>query len=527
MIIIRDNSGVAEKLAGIMSEKGYHPILVSLPLYDKQVENKKNFNEKEVFKRDITSYEIASFEEVAIEELFSKLSESYQDINGFIYISPVLETIKNNIDFFPPEDKARVKEVFLIAKHFYKYFLQNKPQLDKNFFLAVTRIDGELGLGGKFHGNAIQGSFYGLIKSLQQEWENVFCRAIDIHPQCENKLVAEYILDELEASDSDNIEVGRGMHGERMTLRLKERYGMRLSNNLPQKKDVFLIPGGGRGITAQCAIGLAREYGCKFLLLGRTVLKDELDTWALGKSEKIELQESLMSHLRKEGKSIKPVDIEKLLSSAMNQIEIKKTISEINEAGGEAIYMSCDVTDEEAVQKCIFNAETVLGKITGVLNGAGVLADKKIQRKTSEDFDSVFNTKINGFGNIIKNIEPDQLKYLFFFSSIAAFFGSGGQCDYSMANEVLNKFAHDYKRLYPNALVSSINWGPWDGGMVNDTLKMLLQLKGIKVIPIETGVRYLLDEIKYDRGMNNCQIVVNCLERMYLNDAAKGFMKYK
>lgn len=526
MIIIRDNSGVAEKLAGIMSKKGFNPVLVSLPLYGKQIEVERNFIKNEVGKNEITSYEMTSYEEGAIEELFGKLKESYQDITGFIYISPVVDMNKNQIDFFRPEDKAQAKEVFLMAKHFNRYFLQNQPELNKNFFLAVTRFDGELGLGGKVQGNVIQGSFYGLIKSLQQEWEKVFCRAIDIHPQCENKLVAEYILEELEASDSENIEIGRGMYRERITLGLKERYGMRLSNKLPQKKDVFLVPGGGRGITAQCAIGLAKEYGCKFLLLGRTVLKDELDTWALGKSEKIELQESLMHHLRKEKKNIKPVEIEKLLNSVMNQIEIKKTISKISEAGGEAVYMSCDVTDEEAVHRCIMNARHILGEITGVLNGAGVLADKKIQRKTSEDFDNVFNTKINGFENILKNIEPDRIKFLFFFSSIAAFFGSGGQCDYSMANEVLNKFAHNYKRLYPDTIISAINWGPWDGGMVNDTLKILLQMTGIKVIPIETGVRYLLEEIKYNRGMNNCQIVVNCLDRMYSADAEKRFMKY-
>jgi len=42
--------------------------------------------------------------------------------------------------------------------------------------------------------------------------------------------------------------------------------------------------------------------------------------------------------------------------------------------------------------------------VTGIIHGAGVLADKLIEKKTSEDFDAVCSTKINGIDALLKSI---------------------------------------------------------------------------------------------------------------------------
>jgi acyl transferase domain-containing protein len=64
-----------------------------------------------------------------------------------------------------------------------------------------------------------------------------------------------------------------------------------------------------------------------------------------------------------------------------------------------------------------------------------------------------------------------QLHFLVLFSSIVGFYGNIGQSDYAIANEILNKSAHRIKNQYPNLHVISIDWGPWEAGMVTPELK--------------------------------------------------------
>jgi len=41
--------------------------------------------------------------------------------------------------------------------------------------------------------------------------------------------------------------------------------------------------------------------------------------------------------------------------------------------------------------------------------------------------------------------------------------------------------------------VRSFNWGPWDGGMVSDSLKKLFEERNIQVIPVEGGTKIFVD----------------------------------
>ena len=59
------------------------------------------------------------------------------------------------------------------------------------------------------------------------------------------------------------------------------------------------------------------------------------------------------------------------------------------------------------------------------------------------------------------------------FSSSTGRFGRIGQVDYAVANEVLNKIADQQAESRPDCRVLSLNWGPWDGGMVTPALKKI------------------------------------------------------
>ena len=138
-------------------------------------------------------------------------------------------------------------------------------------------------------------------------------------------------------------------------------------------------------------------------------------------------------------------------------------------------------------------AEKKAGSISGVIHGAGNLADKLIENKTEKDYDLVVNPKVNGLRSIIHCVDAEKLDFLVLFSSVAGFFGNVGQTDYAIANEVLNKSAYILQRSLPNCFVISINWGPWDSGMVTPQLKKVFERHNIPLISAEQGIKKLLE----------------------------------
>ncbi len=147
----------------------------------------------------------------------------------------------------------------------------------------------------------------------------------------------------------------------------------------------------------------------------------------------------------------------------------------------------------------------------GLLHGAGVLADRRIDDQTVAQFREVFATKVVGLRNVLDALGAEQegLRLLVLFSSSTARFGRIGQVAYAAANEVLNKKAVREARTRPGCRVLSINWGPWDGGMVTDALKPLFLAEGIGLIEPEAGARFLIDEIQIpDAPARSIEVVV-------------------
>jgi len=103
---------------------------------------------------------------------------------------------------------------------------------------------------------------------------------------------------------------------------------------------------------------------------------------------------------------------------------------------------------------------------------------------------------VEGLKNLLAVTQEDRLRHVVLFSSVSARTGNIGQCDYAMANEVLNKMAWVESSRRGGCRVTAINWGPWDGGMVTPALKKALDGKDIQLIPIETGARLLVAEMK-------------------------------
>jgi len=61
-------------------------------------------------------------------------------------------------------------------------------------FLTVTRLDGALGTGQEHTLGVVAGGLPGLVKTLRLEWEDTFCRAVDLSPRLDSHTAAAHIV---------------------------------------------------------------------------------------------------------------------------------------------------------------------------------------------------------------------------------------------------------------------------------------------------------------------------------------------
>lgn len=267
------------------------------------------------------------------------------------------------------------------------------------------------------------------------------------------------------------------------------------ASSVPKAKpSVWLITGGARGVTAACAIELARVAGGTILLAGRSAETpwpaDLLPTDDL----KI-LRGLLVERSRQTAQRVTPAEIDRTARNLLAGTEIRETLEAIRATGASAAYIPLDAGDGDAVAEVLRDAQQRFGAITGWVHGAGVLADKLAMDKTESELRRVFSPKVGGLMNILAAIDPVQLRHIAFFSSAAAFFGNKGQADYAMANALLASAGRSLAQSLPAARVKVFHWGPWAGGMVDSTLAGHFEAQGIPLISVDEGARIFACEL--------------------------------
>ncbi len=485
-VVTDDGTPLTTEVVKGLREEGWSVGVVGLPA--SLVENEARLPP------DVPRFELARVDEAAVKDLVGRLLDGYGPPGGFLHLQP------------PPvggeglEDLARRKglllAVFLLAKHLKPALCDGGETAGRGFFVTAARMNGMLGVGGgRF--SSVDGGLFGLTKTLSLEWPSVFCRAVDLGPGMGPDEGARRILAETRDPNLRVVEVGHGETG-RVTLsavpdgrsgEAREDMGTGIDPSM-----VFVVSGGGRGITARCVAALAGVHPCGFLLVGRSPLLEEDPVWARGCEENGALKRRAMEELARRGEKATPRKVQALVGEVLAGREIRATLEAVRAAGGRAEYLSVDVT-AEGVEGKIREAAERLGDLRGVIHGAGVLADKLIEKKTVRDFDAVFSTKVKGLETLLRCVEEERLDYLILFSSAAGFFGNPGQADYAAANEILNKFAHQFKARRPSCRVLSFNWGPWDGGMVTDSLKKAFADRKVDLIPVEGGTRRFVEGV--------------------------------
>jgi len=386
--------------------------------------------------------------------------------------------------------EADLKNAFELTRAMAADLLESAKQ-QAAFFATVTRMDGAFGFNGQPAANPVQGALAGLAKTAAAEWPEVFCHALDIAPNgADLRETARALIREV--MNRGPVEIGLA-EASRSTPTLVPQDYPEGDINL-QAGDAVVISGGARGITAVCALELARRVRPALVLLGRSPEPVPEPEWMHDLEGEADVKKTLL-HTEFAGASAKPAEVERRLKQLLASREVTRTLESIQSFGAAVAYYAVDVRDPAQVQTALADARSRFGPIRGLIHGAGVLEDRLIAAKSMEQFERVFDTKLKGFQSLMDAVADDELKTIVLFSSVTARIGNRGQADYAMANEALNKLAWAESQRRPGCRVVSINWGPWECGMVTPSIKREFERQGVTLLPASDGAHSLLREL--------------------------------
>jgi acyl transferase domain-containing protein/NADP-dependent 3-hydroxy acid dehydrogenase YdfG len=406
---------------------------------------------------------------------------------------------------FPPavDEPSRLRETLRDTVLLATAALPGLRQADgRAGFVTVTRVDGVAGMSGTAGRAGAVAGLAGLTRTLAVEEPRIFCRSVDLHPDLPPSRAAEALLAEVLDVRHDLAEVAVAADGGRWTIGLDQ--SGTATDPLPGGRsvpppgpgDVLVVTGGARGITASCVTSLAAEYGCELVLVGRTPVTEADPQWADGVADG-GLRAAIANHMRASGNRPTPRDVERVYRTLTAEREVRDTLAAIRATGAAVRYVAVDVTDVAALSAALAPWR---GRITGLVHGAGVLADGLVADKKAADVDRVLSVKLDGLAALLAAVADERLRHVVLFASAAGFFGNRGQSDYAVANSALNRIACGLRRERPDTAVTSINWGAWSGGMVTPELERMFAERGVTLIPRDQGVALFVAQFRAERS---------------------------
>ncbi|GAB3909161.1 SDR family NAD(P)-dependent oxidoreductase [Mucilaginibacter boryungensis] len=132
----------------------------------------------------------------------------------------------------------------------------------------------------------------------------------------------------------------------------------------------------------------------------------------------------------------------------LNEVQAVAVVEEIKQAGGQAQYHICDVSDYPQVEKVL----NTIGTINILVNNAGIAHVGKADNTSEEDFDRVFKINVKGVYNFLHTALPMMVKngggVVLNLSSIGAVVGISDRFAYSMSKGAVQAMTLSVARDY-------------------------------------------------------------------------------
>jgi 3-oxoacyl-[acyl-carrier protein] reductase len=114
---------------------------------------------------------------------------------------------------------------------------------------------------------------------------------------------------------------------------------------------------------------------------------------------------------------------------------LEEAAKKIEGAGGKALTVAADVTDEKAVEKLIEDVVEKTGRLDILVNNAGITRDDLVMRMTQEQWDAVLTVNLKGTFLMTKYACRQMLRQrggrIVNLASVSGLVGNPGQANYS------------------------------------------------------------------------------------------------
>ncbi|MCC2165001.1 3-oxoacyl-[acyl-carrier-protein] reductase [Brotaphodocola catenula] len=112
----------------------------------------------------------------------------------------------------------------------------------------------------------------------------------------------------------------------------------------------------------------------------------------------------------------------------------EEVVKEIEEAGGRAEAMQCNVSDFESAGEMLSAVVKKYGRVDILVNNAGITRDGLLMKMTEADFDAVMDTNLKGAFNCMQHVSRQMLKQrsgrIINMASVVGLMGNAGQANY-------------------------------------------------------------------------------------------------
>ena len=213
--------------------------------------------------------------------------------------------------------------------------------------------------------------------------------------------------------------------------------------------DVLLVTGGGKGITAECAMAVAADSGARLAVLGR--------------------------------------------SDPAADEELAANLARMSDRGLTVRYARADITDPGQVARAVTELEDGLGPVTAVLHGAGRNEPTGLPGLDMAAVGRTLAPKVDGLHAVLDAVEPSHLRLLVTFGSIIGRAGLRGEAHYSTANEWLADLTTRFAERHPDCRTLCLEWSVWAGVGMGERLSVVesLSREGITAITLDQGVEIM------------------------------------
>jgi enediyne polyketide synthase len=295
-------------------------------------------------------------------------------------------------------------------------------------------------------------------RTINLEHPEIRTRVIEAAPDSD---VIRYLQAELSAPQA-HIESRYDANGQRYEPRFSLLAPLKEGITPVRRDDVLVVSGGAKGIAAECTLALAKDYGAKLVLLGRSEKNDPL----------------VCAHL--------------------HALETNGVV---------ASYFSVDVTDQKAVRAAVNTAAQMFGPITGIIHGAGHNQPTLVRDLDEEKMRATLAPKVQGFRNLVAAVDAGKLRLLVTFGSVIGRVGFRGESDYALANASLSALTEEFGRSHPQCRCLAFESSAWSGVGMAERLGKVESLRsaGVSAIAPDQGISWFR---KLVRGRSDATRVV-------------------